>query len=89
MPLCRCCAGRQGVLEIKCPASRSVTSDSQWQYLVQIQALMEITDMDWAHLFVYKPAEGALLVSGWGERDMGCSVWGVWGRFHVFSYTIF
>ncbi|MEW5306321.1 MAG: hypothetical protein WDW36_008791 [Sanguina aurantia] len=56
-------AGRQGVLEIKCPVSKALASDSHWQYLVQIQALMEITDLDWAHLWVYKPEEGALLVS--------------------------
>ncbi|MEW5315757.1 MAG: hypothetical protein WDW38_007163 [Sanguina aurantia] len=75
--------GRKGVLEIKCPVSKALASDSHWQYLVQIQALMEITDLDWAHLWVYKPEEGALLVTIPRDRRFWDRILPLLASFHL------
>ena len=60
----------KGVLEVKCPLSKNVwkLETLPAQYYVQVQILMEVTDRDWAHMFVWRP-QGSQVVCFKRNRD--------------------
>jgi len=61
---------RAGVLEIKCPKSKGITAHTNWIYVLQIEALMQMVGLGWAHLFVYSAEDDNAFMLEL-ERDPG------------------
>lgn len=83
----------EGVLEVKCPFNKGAPeSGHPWDampdyYMPQVQALMEVFDCDWAHLYCWTPSQGSAIFHVARDPDYWAAVWVLLAEFWYEHYV--